>query len=194
MSPFLFFGTFITVTSVECKTQHFLSLSWVLSHTPVMVAATTHSLWSLCWSQRIEHEPTNLSWSLKGHKFEFCQELQILCNAIDKSKIYHFLHLLPTSVYALDNADSRSIQNACNIWNEFALHESGFSLSVARKNVPVKESQPGSWKILGSNPAGDSQDFFFVLHSWHDENYMTPTDFLQNVHSTLCCYWLVETC
>ena len=23
---------------------------------------------------------------------------------------------------------------------------------------------------------------------------MTPTDFLQNVRSTLCCYWLVETC
>jgi len=52
-----------------------------------------------------------------------------------------------------------------NIWNEFALQESGFSLSVAGKNVPAKESQPGSWKILGSNPVGDSQDFFFVLHS-----------------------------
>lgn len=35
-------------------------------------------------------------WFLEGHKFEFCKELEILCNAIDKSKIFHFLHLLPT--------------------------------------------------------------------------------------------------
>lgn len=64
-----------------------------------------------------------------------------------------------TNLYALDNADPSSKQNACNIWNEFALHESGFSLSVARKNVLAKESQPGTWKILSSKPVGDSRLF-----------------------------------
>ena len=34
-------------------------------------------------------------WFLEGHNFEFCKELEILSNAIDKSKIFHFLHLLP---------------------------------------------------------------------------------------------------
>ena len=60
-----------------------------------MVAATIHSLWSHCADLR-EKSTNPLIWSLEGHKFEFCQGLEILSNAIDKSKIFRFLHLLPT--------------------------------------------------------------------------------------------------
>ena len=48
---------------------------------------------TLRWSQRKEHETTDPVFGRS--QVWICQGLEIFSNAIDKSKIFHFLHLLP---------------------------------------------------------------------------------------------------